>query len=174
MDCGLLCYVGIFLRDSDPGGCPIKRETTKITYRRHTGSGLAISMTVELYPDHLVWTYNDARERHREQKACDYEREYYEKLVKELSTIQFSARDRRPHPTGGAGYSYSFEVNGERYMRFDNFHQLFGDYNDVQNLILKFIEEHGQGETLFGKYSKTALEKGRLGKYRKFPQKLQK
>lgn len=76
--------------------CHIKEETTKITYHRHTGSGLAVAMYVELYPDHLVWTYHDARERHREQKVCDYEREHYEKLVKELSTIQFSARDRHP------------------------------------------------------------------------------
>ena len=154
--------------------CLIKENTTKIIHHRHTNSGLAISMTVELYPDHLVWTYVEARKSHRQQNESIYEKEHYEKLVKELSTIQFSARDRRPHPTGGAGYSYSFEVNAERYLSFGNHHQLSGNYNKVQNLILQFIEEHGQCVTLFEKYSKTALEKGRLGKYRKFPQKLQK
>lgn len=151
-----------------PATCPIKEDTTKIIYYCHTGSGLAISMTVELYPDHLVWTYNDARKRHREHKVYDQEREYFEKLVKELSTIRFSARDRRPHPTGGAGYSYSFEVDAERYLSFDNFHQFSGDYKKVQNLIMQFIEEHGQYITLFEEYSIKALKKGRMGKYNSY------
>lgn len=122
----------------------IKKETTKIIYHRHTGSGLAISMTVELYPDHMVCTYNDACKHHRQENECSYEMEHYEKLVKELSTILFSSRDKRPHPTGGAGYSYSFEVNGERYLSFNNHHRFSGDYYTVQELILQFIEEHGQ------------------------------
>jgi len=138
--------------------CLIKEDTTKIVYHRHTHSGLAISMTVNLYPDHLVWTYVEARRNRRQHNECIYEKEHYEKLVKELSTIQFSALGRRPHPTGGAGYSYSFEVNAERYLRFDNHHQLSGDYNKVQNLILQFIEEHGQCISFFEKYSEKDLE----------------
>ena len=43
----------------------------------------------------------------------------------------------------------------------------------VQNLILQFIEEHGQYITLFEEYSKEALEKGLMGKYLKCPRKLQ-
>lgn len=150
--------------------CLIKKDTTKIIYRCHTNSGLAIYMTVELYPDHLVWTYVEDRNNHRQQNECIYEKEQYEKLVKELSTIQFSARDRRPHPKGGAGYSYSFEVNAERYLSFGNHHQLSGDYYKVQNLILQFIEEHGQCITLFKKCSYNAMGKGCLGKYTKFLQ----
>lgn len=140
--------------------CLIKEDTTKIVHHRHTNSGLAISMTVELYPDHLVWTYVEARKNRRQQKECMYEKEFYEKLVKELSTIPFSARDRCPHPKGGAGYSYSFEVDAERYLRFGNHHQLSGDYKKVQNLILQFIEKHGQCVTLFEEYSEKAIEKG--------------
>lgn len=139
--------------------CLIKEDTTKIVHHRHTNSGLAISMTVELCPDHLVWTHVEARKNYRQQNECMYEKELYEKLVKELSTIPFSARDRRPHPKGGAGYSYSFEVDAERYLRFGNHHQLSGDYKKVQNLILQFIEEHGQCVTLFEEYSEKAIEK---------------
>lgn len=151
-----------------PDSCLIKVDTTKIIYHRHTGSGLAIAMTVVLYPDHLVWIYIEARKNHRQQKVCNYEQEHFEKLVKELSTIRFSARDRRPHPTGGAGYSYSFEVDAERYLSFGNFHQFSGDYKKVQNLILQFIEEHGQYITLFEEYSIKALKKGRMGKYNSY------
>ena len=54
-------------------------------------------------------------------------------------------------------------------MRFDNYHQLSGDYNEVQELILRFIEEHGQGVTLFEKYSETPYKK-----INKYPKPLQK
>lgn len=126
----------MYTNESEPpfiDSCLIKKETTKIIYHRHTGSGQAISMTMELYPDHMVCTYNDARKHHRQQNECSYEKEHYEKLVKELSTILFSSRDKRPHPTGGAGYSYSFEVNGERYLSFNNHHRFSGDYLQCRN-----------------------------------------
>ena len=140
----------------------IKKETTKIIYHRHTGSGLAISMTVELYPDHMGCTYNDARKHHRQGNEYIYEKKHFDQLVTELSTLQFSARDRRPHPTGGVGYSYSFEVNAERYLRFGNFHQFSGDYKEVQELIKQFIEEHGQCVTLFEKYSEIFKSYGEI------------
>lgn len=118
----------------------------------------------------MVCTYNDARKHHRQQNECSYEKEHYEKLVKELSTILFSSRDKRPHPTGGAGYSYSFVVNGERYLSFNNHHRFSGDYYTVQELILQFIEEHGQQcITLFEKYSETPCKK-----ISKYPKPLQK
>lgn len=41
--------------------CLVKSGTTKILYRHHSNSAMCIYMTVEIYPEYLVWKYKEAR-----------------------------------------------------------------------------------------------------------------
>lgn len=168
----MICGVLLGSAPADP--CPIKKETTKISYRRHTNSGMAITTTVKLYPDYLVWEYNEARNDCRLRDTCRYNKRDFEKLVMQLSKIEFSATDIHDDRVGGAGYSYSFVVNAERYLYFDNLYQLSGDFQTVQDLIQQFIKSHPtKCEILFKKLSKKPHKKGHFGVFDELPQKLE-
>ena len=157
------------------GPCPIREETTKITYRHHSNSSMCIYKTVEIYPEYLVWKYKEARNNCYLIDTCRYKKEDYDKLLKELSTIKFSAIDNKRHYVGGSGYSYSFEVDSVRYLFFDESYQFSGDYNKVYCLIQQFIESHKtRCEILFKSYSKWPHRKGWYGEFRKLPRSLQK
>ena len=112
-------------KTTTPDSCLIKRETTKIIYRHHSNSGMCIYTTVEIYPDYLVWKYKELRNDCYLIDTCRYKKEDYDKLLKELSTIKFSAIHNKYHRIGGPGYSYSFEVDSVCYLRFDDSYQFF-------------------------------------------------
>lgn len=171
--CAMIC--GLLISSAPAGSCPVKEGTTNITYHHHTNSGIAIYTTVNLYPDYLVWDYKEARNQCHLKDTCRYNREEFDKLVKELSRIEFSAIDKHDHRVGGPGYSYSFEVNDKCYLYFDNSYQFSGDYQAVQDLIRQFIKSHPtQCEILFKKLSKRPHKKGAYGEFEELPQKLQK
>lgn len=184
---GLLIWMSISKRENQDSNsvivktikseskCPIKEGTTKIAYHHHTNSGMAIYTTVEIFPDHLVWRYSEARNGCHLKDECHYDKEDFDKLVKELSTIQFSTRDLEDYSVGGAGYSYSFHLNSERYLYFNNLYQLSGDYDQVEDLIQQFIKSHKtKCEILFEKLAKEPHEKGHFGVFRDLPRELQK
>ena len=171
--CAIICGLLLGLVPADSG--PIKKETTKISYNHHTNSGMAIYTTVELHPDYLVWDYNEARNKCHLRDTCRYSKEDFDKLVNELSKIQFSAKDNHDYSVGGEGYSYSFEVNAESYLYFDNSYQFSGDYHAVQDLIRRFIKSHPtQCEILFKKFSEMPHERGNFGEFKELPRVLQK
>ena len=162
-------------KTTTPDSCLIKRETTKILYRHHSNSAMCIYKTVEINPDYLVWKYKELRNNCYLIDTCRYKKEDYDKLLKELSTIKFSAKDNEPRRVGGPGYSYSFEVDSVSYLYFDDSYQLSGDYKKVQSLIQQFIQSHQtRCEKLFKKHSKLPHQKGWFGKFRKLPRSLQK
>lgn len=170
--CALIC--GLLLSSAPAAPCPIKRQTTKISYHHHTNSGMAIYTTVKLYPDYLVWEYNEARNDCRLKDSCRYNKKDFEILVMKLSEIEFSATDLHDHRVGGAGYSYSFVVNGECYLYFDNLYQFSGNYQTVQDLIQQFIKSHPTPcELLFKKLSKEPHERGPFGEFSELPQELE-
>ena len=153
----------------------IKSETTKIIYRSSTGSGSAVYTTVELYPDHLVWNYSEARNNCSLKDIRQYKKEEFDELVKELSTIKFSVQDNNRRIIGGGGYEYVFETDSGVYLLFADTFQFSGDYDKVGYLIQQFITSHKtQCEILFEEYSKKPHEKAEFGEFKKLPQKLQK
>lgn len=162
-------------KTTTPDSCLIKRGTTKILYRHHSNSSMCIYKTVEIYPEYLVWKYKEARNDCYLIDTCRYKKEDYGKLLKELSTIKFSAKDNEPRRVGGPGYSYSFEIDSVSYLFFDDSYQLSGDYKKVQCLIQQFIESHPtRCEILFKKHSKLPHQKGWYGEFRNLPRSLQK
>ena len=124
------------------GSCPIMEETTKITYRHHSNSAMCIYTTVEIYPEYLVWKYEEARNDCYLIDTCCYKKEDYDKLLKELSTIKFSAIHNKYRYIGGPGYRYSFEVDTVSYLYFDDSYQFSGDYDKATTLIQQFIKSH--------------------------------
>ena len=54
---------------------------------------MAIHTSVSLYPDHLVWGYNEMRNECSLKDSCQYDREEFDKLVNELAEIRFSAKE---------------------------------------------------------------------------------
>jgi len=158
-----------------PDSCLIKQRTTKILYRHHSNSTMCIYTTVEIYPEYLVWKYQEARNDCYLMDTCRYKKEDYDKLLKELSTIKFSAKRNKYHRIGGPGYSYSFEIDSVRYLFFDVSYQFSGDYNKLQDLLQQFIKSHQpRCEILFKKYSKWPHRKGWYGEFRRLPGRLQK
>ena len=78
--------------------CPISSGTTKIVYSEHETSGLAISMTYEITQDSLVWDYREPRNDCHLKDVVRYDRQDFEALVTELSTIRFHAKDTQETP----------------------------------------------------------------------------
>lgn len=149
---------------SAPG--PIKEETTSISYHHHTNSGMAIYTMVKLYPDYLVWEYYEARNHCHLKDTCRYNKEDFDKLVNELSKINFSYMNRHDHRVGGEGYCYSFEVNDRRYLQFNNSYHPSGDYHAVQDLIQQFIKSHPtQCEILFKKFAMMPHKRRSCGEF---------
>lgn len=158
-----------------PDSCLIKQGTTKILYRHHSNSAMCIYTTVEIYPEYLVWKYEEARNNCNLIDTCCYKKEDYDKLLKELSAIKFSATRNKYRRIGGPGYSYSFEVDSVRYLFFDDSYQYSGDYNKVQDLLQQFIKSHQtRCEILFNRQSKWPHLKGWYGEFRRLPKRLQK
>ena len=157
------------------GACPIKKETTKITFSRHSNSGLAVYSSVTLYPDHLVWSYSEVRNVCSLRDSCSYDREEFERLVKDLSEVRFSAKDSHDHSTGGAGYAYSFETEAGQYFHYNNSFKLSGDYGRAEDLIQQFISAHRTPcELLFKKYAAMPHKRARFGEFEELPEALKK
>lgn len=155
------------------GSCPIKKETTKITYSRHTNSGIAIYTSVTLYPDHLVWGYSEARNGCSLRDSCSYDREEFDKLVSELSQIKFSAKDCDDHRSGGAGFGYSFETETKRYFYYNSLFKMSGDYEKAQGLIKQFISIHKtRCELLFDEYARKPHKRAEFGEFQELPEEL--
>ena len=168
--CSFTCYGQTTAQDY-----PIDTKTSKITYNHHTNSGMAIYTTIQIFQDSLVWDYIEARNDCRLKDICKYDKEEFNKLIKELSKIKFSATDEPNSLCGGAGYSYSFETNSERYLYYDDSSSLSGDYRKVSDLIQQFIWAHKtKCEILFDEYSRMPHERGHFGEFKILPKELQK
>ena len=160
---------------SKSSGCPISLKTTRIIYQHHTNSGIAIYTTITLGEDCLIWEYDEARNNCSLKDSCKYSKEEFEILVKNLSTIEFSAINNYDYSVGGAGYVYSFESNANRYFYYDSSSKLSGNYRQASSLIQLFIEVHKtKCEMLFEKLSREPHERGPFGAFKTLPKELEK
>ena len=163
----------IFAVLSCNGSCPIKKGTTKINYSQYSNSGLAILTTVNMYPDHLVWGYNEMRNECSLKDSCQYDREEFDKLISELAEIKFSAKEIDNPSSGGSGYGYSFETEKGRYFYYNSQSKMSGNYEKASNLILQFIKAHKtQCEILFEKYARMPHERAMFGEFTELPEEL--
>ena len=155
--------------------CPISSKTTKITYSQYTNSGEAISTTTTILEDCLIWEYHEIRNNCHLKDSCRFERAAFEELIKDLSTIHFSAKDAHDYSSGGAGYGLSFEANADRYFSYNSSYKLSGDYDHVTSLIQQFIESHKtECELLFERLAKEPHEQGDFGEFMILPEELEK
>lgn len=155
---------------------PIKVTTTKITYKVHTNSGMARYSYYQIFKDSLVWDYFEARNHCHLKDLTKYGRADYDTLLNKLSKLRFSGIcNLKEISIGGAGYDYSFEENFNCYLHYNDSYQLYGEYQEVNNLITLFIENHKtQCEILFEKYSSEPHEQALFGDFKNLPTKLRK
>jgi len=155
---------------------PIKVSTTKITYQFHTNSGMARYSYYQIYKDSLVWDYFEARNHCHLKDLTKYGRADYDTLLNKLSKLRFSGTcNLKEISVGGAGYDYSFEENSNCYLHYNDSYQLSGEYQEVNNLITLFIENHKtQCDILFEKYSSEPHEQALFGEFKNLPTKLHK
>lgn len=168
--CAIICWI-LYWRFFS---CPIKTETTKITYYHHTNSGEAVYTTVMLYPDRLVWIHDEARNGFCLKDSCRYDKEEYEKLLKDLSSIHFSTISHYDGMVGGEGYDYSFESDTECYLSYCDSYYFIGNYQKVAYIVQDFITKHKTScQMLFEKYSKMPHERAFMGELQELPQELE-
>ena len=155
--------------------CLIKTETTKILYYRHSNSGWAISTTIGIYPNHLIWEYGEARNNCHLKDSCEYDKSDFEKLIKDLSGIPFVIVDIGLPGMGSAGLGLSFYANTQRYLCYDESYQLLrGENGKVCEKLERFIEDHKtQCQMLFENFSKAAHERGEYGEFKTLPAELE-
>lgn len=154
---------------------PIDINTDKITYYYHTGSGMATYKTIEIYPDSLVWEYIEARNDCSLKDVRTYDKVEFDNLINELSHIQFSAMDNSLIIYGNSGFSYSFEINSNKYFYFQDDYKFTGNYRKVFSIINHFINTHKtECEILFEKYSRMPHIRGEFGEFQTLPDELQK
>ena len=122
--------------------CPISTGTTKIVYSEHENSGIAIMTSYEITEDSLVWDYRELRNDCHLKDVARYDRQDFEALVTELSTIRFSAKDTHDVSSGGSGWGCSFYNDKECYFHYNDRFKLSGSYDTVTNAILQFVSNH--------------------------------
>lgn len=156
-------------------GCPIKEGTTKISYSHHTGSGIAIYTSVDIYPDSLVWNYNEARNNCDLEDVCKYNRKEFEEMIQILSAVSFTIKEPASFPLGGSGFGYNFEDEEGCYLNFGRNYQLSGNYQEVYRVIQRFINSHKtECEKLFEQLSKKPHERAHFGEFKELPIELKK
>lgn len=122
--------------------CPILPETTMITYTTYTNSGTAINQTYEISDSLIVWKYTDYREGVKKTDKREIDKQEFEALVKELSSINFSVKKEDTAEAGGEGWGCSFYKNRERYLLFNCHDHFSGDYQKALTLIEDFVKSH--------------------------------
>jgi hypothetical protein len=160
----------------DPGVYSISEKTTKITYQHHTNSGRAIYTAIQIFKDCLVWKYDEARNNCCLIDTCKYNGDEFNELIKKLAENQIASfGDCGISKLGGSGFSYSFEINSDIYLKYTNDSELYGDYKEVSTLINQFIELHKTDcQLLFEKLSKKPHECGDFGEFKTLPKELEK
>lgn len=121
---------------------PIKMETTKIVYTSYTNSGTAIATKMEITRDSLVRDRRDYRQGHHERTGVEIDSKDFDELVRLLSAISFKVKHIDDASAGGDGWAYSFETEKGRYMYFNSHDKLSGQYEDVIQIITRFLENH--------------------------------
>jgi len=153
--------------------CPIQMSTTKITFSEHSNSGLLISTTFEICEDSMVWSRMEPRYgwKLRDVSKCD--KQDFNELLTELSTIRFSARDAHDFSAGGDGWGLSFENQKGRYFHYNDKFKLSGDYERVTEKIQEYVEKHKpKGLQLFDQLRAEPHEKGMYGDFDELPEAL--
>ena len=152
----------------------IKKETTKIAYLYHAHSGWATYTKVGVFPDRLVWEYEEIFNACHLKDSCQYDVREFDELINKLSMMHFSLIDNREICDGGAGYQYSFEADTQCYLSYSNSDYISGDYYLMERVIREFIEKHKpQCQILFGKYSGQPHENALKGEFKVLPKELQ-
>lgn len=158
----------------DPGVYSISEKTTKITYQHHTDSGRAIYTTIEIFKEYLVWDYFEARNECHLRDTCKYNEDGFNKLINALSEIQFKVVEVDDVSCGGSGFSYSFEINSDKYLRYSNSDIFRGDVEVFKKIIAHFIQTHKtECQLLFEKFANEPHEYASFGEFRKIPKELE-
>ena len=156
-----------------PKEIKIDPNTKAIYYAWHSNSGLAISTSVSIYPDSLIWYYEESRNSTAFQDVVKYNRNDFNALISTLSQYTITIYPVNQQPTlGGSGFSYSFVNETKNYLSYDNFTSISGT-NDVNNEIQKFIENHKtKCQKEFERLAKKPHEKADFGEFRTIPKSL--
>lgn len=153
--------------------CPIQTGTTKITFSEHSNSGLAISTTYEISEDSLVWSRMEPRYNWKLRDVLKCNKQDFNELVAEISTIRFSAKDAHDYSVGGDGWGLSFENQKGRYFHYNSSFKLSGDYESVTEKISEYVEKHKpEGLKLFDQLRAAPHKTGMYGDFEELPEAL--
>lgn len=155
---------------------PIKKGTCEIFFHYHTHSGLGISRSVTIYPDHLIWHYSEGRNECSLTDSIRYDKKEFEALITELSQISFKAEwSVESMMKGRGGSSFSFYDQSRCYFEFYSDYELSGDYEKVIRLIVSFANVHKTNcERLFERLSERPHQKAEYGEFEVLPKELRK
>ena len=155
--------------------CPIKKETTAISYNHHTNSGIAVETSYDIKPDSLVWFYSDKRNGFSLRDVIRYDKKDFEALIDTLSRIPFRVFYSNAIPTvGGSGYDYYFLDNEKRYLHYGNFDPVAtGKYPAAEAAIEEFINTHKtKCQQTMESIIEKARQEGRTTRFETLPKEL--
>ena len=150
----------------------ISPNTTKITYKRHTNSGIAIYTTYVITTDSLVWQYHEARNGCFLTDVCRYERRDFDALLKSMESLSITMSTKPYRPGyGGSGWSYSFADAEKNYLYYGKGSEIAGDNKEIESLIQNFIHNHmTEAQLLFNKLRSEPHERGEFGTFKELPE----
>ena len=154
--------------------CPVKSNTTKIIFGLYTNSGIAIQSKHEISRDSIVWDYNEMRNGCHLRDVIANDGGDYDRLISDLSQVQFRAKDMHDTSSGGDGYWYSFEVGSKTYFSFNSSYDISGDFDKLELLIDEYIKGHPTvAEELFTRLSLEPHDKAMFGEFETLPEELE-